>query len=207
MLNWGNVRLRAATRHSHSFTLVYRGVIPVGSSLVVGLGYLAAESHRVSSCRCLGQTLRQIRKLLMARGRAVSFLSRGQKRTNARTLKRTNGSNDRQIRRLGAHCEKRIVASGFASSYFRRSQLVQIIHERRNRHRRLCSCRCMRFVGRMFESRQLAVLSPFVAFFIGCDGSWRYHPGLVIREIELRLRFGFRRLTQLGGRSARARCA
>ena len=175
--------------------------------MVVGFNRHTAESCRVSSRGRLGQNVGQRRKLFDGRRPAVSFLSRGQKRTNARTLKRTNGSNDRQIRRLGAHCEKRIVASGFASSYFRRSQLVQIIHERRNRHRRLCSCRCMRFVGRMFESRQLAVLSPFVAFFIGCDGSWRYHPGLVIREIELRLRFGFRRLTQLGGRSARARCA
>lgn len=47
--------------YSHSFTLVCRGAIPVGSSLVVGFVHLAAESLRVSSRRRLGQTLGQIR--------------------------------------------------------------------------------------------------------------------------------------------------
>ncbi len=62
--------------YSNYFTLACRGVIPVNSTWVVGLGRLAAESRRVSSRRCLGQ----IRKLFRNRVPAVSFLSRGQKR-------------------------------------------------------------------------------------------------------------------------------
>ena len=43
--------------YSHSFTLVCRGAIPIGSSLVVGFVHLAAESLRVSSRKCLRQAL------------------------------------------------------------------------------------------------------------------------------------------------------
>ena len=73
---------------SHSFTLVCRGALPIGSSLVVGFDHLAAESLRVSSRRRLGQTLGQIRKLFRNREPAVSFLSRGQKRVGFEALKR-----------------------------------------------------------------------------------------------------------------------
>ena len=74
--------------YSHSFTLVCRGAIPIGSSLVVGFVHLAVESLRVSSRRRLGQTLGQIRKLFRNREPAVSFLSRGQKRVGLEALKR-----------------------------------------------------------------------------------------------------------------------
>lgn len=66
--------------YSHSFTHVCCGVIPVGSSLVVGLRHLSAESRGVTSRRCLGQILGQNRKLFRNREPAVSFLSQGQKR-------------------------------------------------------------------------------------------------------------------------------
>ena len=59
----GQVVIRGA-EHSHSFTLVCCGAIPIGSSLVVGFVHLAAESLRVSSRRRLGQTLGQIRKAI-----------------------------------------------------------------------------------------------------------------------------------------------
>ena len=74
--------------YSHSFTLVCRGAIPIGSSLVVGFVYLAAESLRVSSRKRLRQALGQIRKLFRNREPAVSFLSRGQKRVGFEALKR-----------------------------------------------------------------------------------------------------------------------
>ena len=70
------------------FTLVCRGAIPIGSSLVVGFVHLAAESLRVSSRRRLGQILGQNRKLFRNREPAVSFLSRGQKRVGFEALKR-----------------------------------------------------------------------------------------------------------------------
>ena len=63
----------------HSFMLVCRGAIPIGSSLVVGFVHLAAESLRVSSRRRLGQTLGQIRKLFRNRKLAVSFFVPGTK--------------------------------------------------------------------------------------------------------------------------------
>ena len=74
--------------YSHSFTLVSRGAIPIGSSLIVGFVHLAAESLRVSSRKRLGQALGQIRKLFRNREPAVSFLSRGQKRVGFEALKR-----------------------------------------------------------------------------------------------------------------------
>lgn len=66
--------------YSHSFTHVCCGVIPVGSSLVVGLRHLSAESRGVTSRRRLGQILGQNRKLFRNREPAASFLFRGQKR-------------------------------------------------------------------------------------------------------------------------------
>ena len=66
--------------YSHSFTIVCRGAIPIGSSLVVGFVHIAAESLRVSSRKRLRQALGQTRKLFRNRALAVSFLSRGQKR-------------------------------------------------------------------------------------------------------------------------------
>lgn len=74
--------------YSHSFTLVCRGAIPIESSLVVCFVHLAAESLRVSSRKRLGQALGQIRKLFRNREPAVSFLSRGQKRSGFEALKR-----------------------------------------------------------------------------------------------------------------------
>ena len=74
-----NASSEASFRYSHSFTLVYCGAIPIGSSSVVGFVHLAAESLRMSSLRRLGQALGQIRKLFRNREPAVSFLSRGQK--------------------------------------------------------------------------------------------------------------------------------
>ena len=74
-----NASSEASFRYSHSFTLVCRGAIPIGSSSVVGFVHLAAESLLVSSLRRLGQALGQIRKLFRNREPAVSFLSRGQK--------------------------------------------------------------------------------------------------------------------------------
>ena len=62
-------------------------VIPVNFRLVVGFDCLAAESHRVSSHRRLGQALGQIRKLFRNREPAVSFLSQGQKRVGFKALK------------------------------------------------------------------------------------------------------------------------
>ena len=73
----------AVSRYSHSFTLVCRGVIPVDSSWLIGLGRHTAESCRVSSRRRLGQILGQIRKPFRNREPAVSFLSRGQKRASS----------------------------------------------------------------------------------------------------------------------------
>ena len=64
----------------NSFALVCRDVVPVGSSLGISFDRLTVESLRVSSRRCLGQILRQIRKLFRNSKPAVSFLSRGQKR-------------------------------------------------------------------------------------------------------------------------------
>ena len=78
----------ASFRYSHSFTLVCRGAIPIGSSLVVGFVHLAAESRRVTSRRRLGQTLGQSRKLFRNRKPTVSFLSRGQKWVGFEALKR-----------------------------------------------------------------------------------------------------------------------
>ena len=75
-------------RYSHSFTLVCRGAIPIGSSLVVGFVHLAAESLRVSSRKRLGQALGQNRKLFRSHKLAVSFLSQGQKRVGFEALKR-----------------------------------------------------------------------------------------------------------------------
>lgn len=66
--------------YSHSFMLTCRGDNPVVSSLGVGFDRLVTESFRVTSRGCLGQFLRQIRKLFRNRALAVSFLSRGQKR-------------------------------------------------------------------------------------------------------------------------------
>lgn len=83
-------QIRTSVRYfySHSFTLVCRGAIPIGSSLVVGFVHLAAESLRVSSRKRLGQTLGQIRELFRKRKPAVSFLSRRQKRVGFEALKR-----------------------------------------------------------------------------------------------------------------------
>ena len=107
---------------------------PVGSSALGALPSNPAACLRVG---VWDKTWDNTENFSAARRPAVSVLSLGQNRANARTLKRPNGSKDQQIRRLDARCEKRIVASSFASSYFRRSQVVQIIHERRNRCRRL----------------------------------------------------------------------
>ena len=74
--------------YPHSFTLVCRGAIPIGSSLVVGFVHLAAEALRVSSRKRLVQSLEQIRKLFRNREPAVSFLPRGQKRVGFEALKR-----------------------------------------------------------------------------------------------------------------------
>ena len=84
-----NASSEASSRYSHSFTLVCRGAILIGSSLVVGFVHLAAESLRVSSRKRLGQALGQIRKLFRNREPAVSFLSRGQKRVGFEALKRS----------------------------------------------------------------------------------------------------------------------
>lgn len=73
--------------YSHSFTLVCRGAIPIGSSLVVGFVHLAAESLRVSSRKRLGQALGKIRELFRNREPTVPFLSRGQKRAGFEALK------------------------------------------------------------------------------------------------------------------------
>ena len=83
-----NASSEASFRYSHSFTLVCRGAIPIGSSLVVGFARLATESLRVSSRKRLGQALGQIRKLFRNREPAVSFLSREQKRVGFEALKR-----------------------------------------------------------------------------------------------------------------------
>ena len=88
--------------YSHSFTLVCRGAIPIGSSLVVGFVHLAAESLRVSSRKHLGQALGQIRKLFRNREPAVSFLSRGQKRVGFEALKRPRWMIKRLIFLFGA---------------------------------------------------------------------------------------------------------
>ena len=74
-----NASSEVSSRYSHSFMLVCRGAIPIGSSLVVGFVHLAAESLRVSSRRRLGQTLGQIRKLFRNRKLAVSFFVPGTK--------------------------------------------------------------------------------------------------------------------------------
>ena len=83
-----NASSEASFRYSHSFTLVCRGAIPIGSSLVVGFVHLAAESLRMSSRKRLGQALGQIRKLFRNHEPAVSFLSREQKRVGFEALKR-----------------------------------------------------------------------------------------------------------------------
>ena len=72
----------AVSRYSHSFTLVCHRTVPVDFSWVVGFCRFAAEYLRVSSRRCLGQILRQIRKLFRNRKRAVSFSSQEQKRVS-----------------------------------------------------------------------------------------------------------------------------
>ena len=66
--------------YSHSFTPVCRGIISAHSSLLIGFSGLAAESRRMSPRGRLGQNMGQPRELFAARGRAVSFLSPGQKR-------------------------------------------------------------------------------------------------------------------------------
>lgn len=88
--------------YSHSFTLVCRGAIPVGSSLVVGFVHLAAESLRVSSRRRLGQTLGQIRELFRNREPTVSFLSRGQKQQGFEVRNRSKGMPKRLFSLFGA---------------------------------------------------------------------------------------------------------
>lgn len=88
------------------FTLVCRGAIPIGSSLVVGFVHLAAESLRVSSRKRLGQALGQIRKLFRNREPAVSFLSRGQKRVGFEALKRPRWMIKRLIFLFGARLAK-----------------------------------------------------------------------------------------------------
>ena len=47
-VRYSKSQVRTLSVYSHSFTLVCRGVIPAGSSLVVGFDRLAAESLRVS---------------------------------------------------------------------------------------------------------------------------------------------------------------
>ena len=93
-------------RYSHSFTLVCRGAIPIESSLVVCFVHLAAESLRVSSRKRLGQALGQIRKLFRNREPAVSFLSRGQKRSGFEALKRPRWMIKRLIFLFGARLAK-----------------------------------------------------------------------------------------------------
>ena len=97
-----NASSEASSRYSHSFTLVCRGAIPIGSSLVVGFVHLAAESLRMSSRKRLGQALGQIRKLFRNREPAVSFLSRGQKRVGFEALKRPRWMIKRLIFLFGA---------------------------------------------------------------------------------------------------------
>ena len=91
-----------AISYFHSFTLVCRSAIPIGSSLAVSFVHLAAESLRVSSHRRLGQTLGQIRKLFRNRKPAVSFLSRGQKRQGFEVRNRSKGMPKRLFSLFGA---------------------------------------------------------------------------------------------------------
>ena len=100
------VQVRTLSAYSHSFTLVCRGAIPIGSSLVVGFVHLAAESLRVSSRKRLGQAPGQIRKLFRNREPAVSFLSRGQKRVGFEALKRPRWMIKRLIFLFGARLAK-----------------------------------------------------------------------------------------------------
>ena len=101
-----NASSEASFRYSHSFTLVCRGAIPIGSSLVVGFVHLAAKSLRVSSRRRLVQTLGQIRKLFRNHELAVSFLSRGQKQVGFEALKRPRWMIKRLIFLFGARLAK-----------------------------------------------------------------------------------------------------
>lgn len=88
--------------YSHSFMLVCRGAIPTGSSLVVSIDRLAAESCRVSSRRRLGQ----IRKLFRNREPAVSFLSPGQKRADFETKNCSKWILKRRIGLVGTRLTK-----------------------------------------------------------------------------------------------------
>lgn len=83
--------------YSHSSTLVCCCAIPVDSSWLVDFDCHTAESCRVSSRRRLKQTLGQIRKLFAARGRAVSFLSRGQTERVSRLRTVLNGCQNGQL--------------------------------------------------------------------------------------------------------------
>lgn len=93
-------QVRTLSVYSHSFTFVCRGANSFVSSLVVDLGRLTAESCRMSSRRRLRQTLGQIRKLFAARGRAVSFLSRGQTERVSRLRTVRNGCQNDQLASL-----------------------------------------------------------------------------------------------------------
>ena len=93
---------RTYVRYSHSFTLVCRGAIPIGSSLVVGFVHLAAESCRVTSRRRLGQILGQIRELFRNREPAVSFLSQGQKHQGFEVRNRSKGMPERLFSLFGS---------------------------------------------------------------------------------------------------------
>ena len=92
--------------YSHSFTLVCRRTIPVGSSSVVGFNRLAAESLRVSLRRRLGQILGQIRELFRNREPVVSFLSRGQKREGFEAQNRPKWIQERPTFLFGASLAK-----------------------------------------------------------------------------------------------------
>lgn len=79
-MQYSKEQVKTLSAYSHSFTLVYCCVIPVDSSWLVDFDRHAAESRRMTSRKCLGQILRQIRELFRNREPAVSFLSPGQKR-------------------------------------------------------------------------------------------------------------------------------
>lgn len=123
--------------YSHSFTLVCRGVIPVNFSWVVDCDRHIAESRRVTLHRRLRQILGQIRKLFRNHKPAVSFLSRGQKRAGFEAQLTQIRASKRSICRIGARNVRLIVASGFVSLHFRRSEIVRFGLDRRNRCRRL----------------------------------------------------------------------
>ena len=83
-----NASSEASFCYSHSFTLVCRYVIPAYSSWAVDYRRFTVESRRVTSRGCLGQILRQARKLFRNLEPAFLFLSRGQKRSGCEARNR-----------------------------------------------------------------------------------------------------------------------